>query len=284
MPGVRSQNGWTANDRSVIATRTVRGTRVRLAVRTGPAGDLLLEIAALFDLMVQDIDTAAGAPPDDWGYAERAVRGSDDVSNHASGTAVDLNATRWPLGSRPEVNLSASQIATVRALVAATKAPGMKRAAVRWGGDYTSRKDPMHFEIADGITEADCARALAALRSAFGRPLDHEGDDELDATEKTQLAEIHREITQWLANRRGPNGEEIQGGGADTVLGYAANADGFGYRAAMELAFLHQKVDWLHDNLPAVVAQATTPAGGLPALDYDQLAAALLRQMANRSG
>jgi hypothetical protein len=282
---VRSQNGWTANDRSVIATRTVRGTAVRLAVRIGPAGDLLLEVAALYDLMVQDLDQPTA---DDWGYAERPIRGSTTtVSNHASGTAIDLNATRWPLGSAPEVNLSANQIATVRAIVAATKVPSHPRPVVRWGGDYQGRKDPMHFEIDDAATEADCARALDALRARYGRtPGVHPEEDDdvsLSAEQDHMLRVVFDELTKRLPNRRGPGGQAIDGGGGDTVLGYSANADGFGYRLAIELAYLHQKMDWLHDNIPAQV----TPSGGTPlgpAIDYDQLAAALLRTLAGRPG
>jgi hypothetical protein len=153
-----SQNGFPANRRELVSSRVVPGTGVRLTVRNGPAGDLLLEVASLFDRLVQDID---GGPVDDWGYAERPIRGSATISNHASGTAIDLNATRWALGSNPTVNLSGAQIDTVRRIVGATGG------VVRWGGDYTGRKDPMHFEINDNRTEADCARALDQLRSAF---------------------------------------------------------------------------------------------------------------------
>jgi len=269
---VRSQNGWKANDRSVISTRTVRGTHVRLAVRNGPAGDLLLEIAALFDLMVQDLDQPG--PADEWGYAERPIRGTTDtVSNHASGTAIDLNATRWPLGSQPGVNLSGRQIATVRDIVAITGG------VVRWGGDYQGRKDPMHFEIADNRTEAECARALAALRAHFGRPDAEEDDVTFTDQDRQMLAIVYDELTKRLPNRRGPGGQTIDGGGGDTVLGYADNADGFGYRLEAEVAYLHQKIDWLHDNVPAL----TTPVAP-PTLDYDQLAAALLRGIAGRAG
>jgi hypothetical protein len=153
-----SQNGFPANRRELVSSRVVPGTGVRLTVRNGPAGDLLLEVASLFDRLVQDIDAG---PVDDWGYAERPIRGSATISNHASGTAIDLNATRWALGSSPSVNLNGAQIDTVRRIVGATGG------VVRWGGDYTGRKDPMHFEINDNRTEADCARALDQLRSAF---------------------------------------------------------------------------------------------------------------------
>jgi hypothetical protein len=154
---VNSQNGWPANRRDLVSSRVVPGSGVRLTVRNGPAGDLLLEVASLFDRLVQDIDAVA----DDWGYAERPIRGSATISNHASGTAIDLNATRWALGSDPSVNLNSAQIDTVHRIVGATGG------VVRWGGDYTGRKDPMHFEINDNQTEADCAQALDQLRAAF---------------------------------------------------------------------------------------------------------------------
>lgn len=154
-----SQNGYPANRRDLVSSRFVPGTGVRLTVRNGPAGDLLLEVAGLFDRLVQDIDAGV---VDDWGYAERPIRGSAVISNHASGTAIDLNATRWALGASPSVNLNPAQIDTVRRIVGATGG------VVRWGGDYTGRKDPMHFEINDNRSEADCARALDRLRTAFG--------------------------------------------------------------------------------------------------------------------
>ena len=106
-----SQNGWTANDATLVSRRQVPGTNIWLSVRKGAPGDLLLEVAAQFDRYVQDIDYPPG---DDWGYAERPIRGGIALSNHASGTAIDLNATRWPLGSNPLVNLSSAQIQRLR--------------------------------------------------------------------------------------------------------------------------------------------------------------------------
>lgn len=150
-----SQNGWRANDSSVTSTRNVPGSTVRLRVRNGAPGDLLLEIASEFDRYVENIDGTA----DDWGYAERTIRGSSTtLSNHASGTAIDLNATRHPLGTSPTANFSSDQINTIHSIL--RRAQGM----VRWGGDYSGRKDPMHFELADGCTEAQCAQALNSMR------------------------------------------------------------------------------------------------------------------------
>jgi D-alanyl-D-alanine carboxypeptidase len=171
-----SQNGWEANNRSLVSRRPIPGSTIGVTVRNGPAGDLLLEVASLFDRLVQDIDPP---PLDDWGYAERPVRGSTAISNHASGTAIDLNATKWPLGSQPSKNLNLAQIATVQRIVAATGG------VVRWGGNYTGRKDPMHFEINDHRTEADCVRALDQLRAAFST-----GDDLFMALTDAEQHEI----------------------------------------------------------------------------------------------
>lgn len=154
-----SQNGFRANDRSVVSTRNVPGTSVRLAVRNGSPGDLLLEVAARFHREVESIEGVA----DDWGYAERNIRGSSTtLSNHASGTAIDLNATRHPLAKRG--TFTADQARRIRAIVGATGG------AVRWGGDYSGRADEMHFEVNDGRTVEQCTAALARLRGSSPAP------------------------------------------------------------------------------------------------------------------
>jgi hypothetical protein len=146
-----SQNGYTANDRSLI-TRFVIGNGIGVWLRSGPAGEMLCHLANWFDAAIADID----APVlDDWGYAERPIRGGYELSNHASGTALDINATKWPLGSDPSVYLSAAQIAKVRDRLA------IYQGCIRWGGDYTGRKDPMHFEI--DKDEATVARVWAQI-------------------------------------------------------------------------------------------------------------------------
>ncbi|MGH3942617.1 MAG: peptidoglycan-binding protein [Pseudonocardiaceae bacterium] len=153
----RSQNGWPANDRSLVASRRVPGTGVHLTVRTDVVGELLLYLAAQFDRRVEDIDNARGAL-DDWGYAERPIRGGTVLSNHASGTAIDLNAPRHPLGAT--ATFSPAQVREIREIL--TECGGV----VRWGGDYTGRKDEMHFEINAGSS----AVAAAAARLSLGGP------------------------------------------------------------------------------------------------------------------
>lgn len=130
-----SQNGYPANDVSLTRVYTIgNGRQVRLA--DGPAGELLVAWADWFDEHIEDVDQGA----DDWGYAERTIRGDAvTLSNHASGTALDLNATRHPLGQRG--TFTKAQTSAIRAELARYDG------AIRWGGDYQNRPDEMHFEI-----------------------------------------------------------------------------------------------------------------------------------------
>ena len=143
-----SQNGWKANDRGVVSRRQVPGTDVSLTVRNGIPGDLLIWVAEQVHKRVEPISNGRGAV-DDWGYAERPIRGGTELSNHASGTAIDLNATKHPLGKAN--TFTTKQQAEIRRIIAETGG------AVRWGGDYKGRKDDMHFEIdanAAGVNRA----------------------------------------------------------------------------------------------------------------------------------
>jgi len=135
----KSQNGWPASaDQKEIDIKVfkVEGTDRKMRLQKD-AGVILTALAAEFHAQVEPIDEGVF---DDWAYAYREVRGSDsDLSNHSSGTAIDLNATKHPLHA--ENTFTKQQAATIRELC--------KKYGVRWGGDYTKRKDEMHFEIVE---------------------------------------------------------------------------------------------------------------------------------------
>ena len=66
------------------------------------------------------------------------VRGTTNkLSNHSSGTAIDLNATKHPLGKIG--TFPAEKVPMIRALA--------RKYGLFWGGDYQQRKDEQHFEI-----------------------------------------------------------------------------------------------------------------------------------------
>lgn len=174
---VTSANGYTANDITLTEVMPVPGTKVRLRVRRGDCGYLLTRLAGQFDDRVEDIDRAgsylADAEPsilggepskvfDDWGYAERPVRGSTTVlSSHASGTAVDLNATQHPRGVRN--TFTAKQRVEVERILLDYVDDVTGRCVIRWGEKYvTAPVDGMHFEIDAGPQAV--ARVAARLR------------------------------------------------------------------------------------------------------------------------
>ena len=147
---VTSQNGWPASkDPHEIGVKSYAiadsGVRLRCAEKVAP---LLVAFASQFHEHIEPIDDGN----DDWGYCYREIRGSQTVlSNHSSGSAVDLNATKHPLGSAG--TFSTVQVALIQALC--------KKYGIRWGGDYKGRKDEMHFEIS--LDEAKVAALIEKL-------------------------------------------------------------------------------------------------------------------------
>ena len=134
-----SDNGWVASaDRNAIKVKsfTVPGTKRKMALNADCA-PILIAFCAEFHEKVERIDDGQ---LDDWGYAYRAVRGkTTGLSNHASGTAIDLNAPRHPLGKSN--TFTDAQEVIIRKL--------SKKYGIRWGGDYKTRKDEMHWEIVE---------------------------------------------------------------------------------------------------------------------------------------
>jgi hypothetical protein len=135
----KSQNGWPASkDEKEIGIKIfkIEGTDRKMRLQQD-AGVILAAFAAEFHAQVEPIDDPE---IDDWGYAYRDVRGSDSVlSNHSSGTAIDLNARKHPLGAQN--TFTKQQTRVIRELT--------EKYGLRWGGDYSKRKDEMHWEVVE---------------------------------------------------------------------------------------------------------------------------------------
>lgn len=163
---LRSQNGWPASaDRAVINIQTisvpVRAGTLKIPLR-GEAAPALTSMLQWWDANIEPITLGSGLGT--WGYNYRTVRGySSTLSNHASGTAIDINAPKHPLGARGTV--PADKVAAIRAKAASL--------GLRWGGDYSSRLDEMHFEVntappasAVSYSEAKAAGSSAVAEAA----------------------------------------------------------------------------------------------------------------------
>ena len=148
---LKSDNGWPASkDPAEIGIKSyaVKGTTIKLrcAEKVAP---LLVGFAAEFHATIEPIDHGA---LDDWGYCFRMVRGREDrLSNHSSGTAIDLNANKHPLGAE-------NTFAEGKALLVIQLAA---KYGLKWGGTYRNRKDEMHFEVC--LTPKQAKERITAL-------------------------------------------------------------------------------------------------------------------------
>ena len=99
-----------------------------------------------------------------WGFDCRAIRGSNQPSNHSWGLAVDINAPVNPMGPTLITDMPDWM-------------PDLWNAyRFRWGGDYISRPDAMHYEFVGSVAEAahftELARKnrLGEIRTAPPKP------------------------------------------------------------------------------------------------------------------
>lgn len=148
-----SQNGYKAGDTSLI-TKYIITRDITISLRKGNVAVVLLHFARWFDKNIQPLTKA-----DTGGYNFRKIAGSSTVSNHGSGTAMDL---RWNLHVRGKKNtFTAAQAKKIRTQL---KFYG---GVIRWGGDYkTGIIDEMHFEINKGLTDVDKAAKKCLAKPA----------------------------------------------------------------------------------------------------------------------
>lgn len=141
-----SQNGWPVDTTGASQDRgEVAGVSFPNGVRKGDVATVLHYVARRFNAEVERLMLGSC-----WGWFDRPVRGASSISNHASGTAIDFNAPKHPLGAVG--TFSAAQRTAIAKIL--RDCDGV----VRWGGNYSGRKDEMHFEI---IGNAAQVKALA---------------------------------------------------------------------------------------------------------------------------
>lgn len=96
--------------------------------------------AAAFEGLIGDLIQRGYQPQSSGGFNYRKIRGSDKLSQHAFGTAIDLNAMTNAMGQK------ATDIPDAAALA--------KKWNLDWGGNWKDRPDPMHFEYTGVNSEA----------------------------------------------------------------------------------------------------------------------------------
>jgi hypothetical protein len=148
---VVSQNGWSAVwtglSPTLTSLRWITGK-----VRSGNVHTIFDYLGERFHKEVEPITKAHS-----WGWANRSIRGASTLSNHASGTAVDFNAPKHPLGAWG--TFKPAQVTAIRRILKDLDG------VVRWGGEW-SRPDEMHFEIVGSASKvAAVARKIKTAKA-----------------------------------------------------------------------------------------------------------------------
>jgi D-alanyl-D-alanine carboxypeptidase len=134
-----SQNGWPASaNKDAIGVKNfqVPGANRHFSCAQAVA-PILIAFAAEFHKSIEPIDVGTY---DDWGYNFAVIPNQTDYSNHASGTAIDIDATLHPWKRTGTFNLI--KLVKLRLLV--------RKYGIRFGGDYAHGwVDPMHYEITE---------------------------------------------------------------------------------------------------------------------------------------
>ena len=182
----KSQNGWPVQ----ATTAGLWPHPLVGPILAGPVWVVFRWLIAAFDLNVEPVQRAQSGC-----YNRRRIAGSSKWSNHASATAVDLNWNLHPPRGK-YIGFSKEQIAAITAIL-------HELPVIRWGGSiaeavsyfeaqariHQPRKarqwpafpDPMHFEIAPGVTldqvEKVATKLLQAQLIQLGHDLGKAGID-----------------------------------------------------------------------------------------------------------
>lgn len=214
-----SYNGWPAHqDRRAIGVGpfVAAGASFLSGVKQGDVATVFRYLVEQFHARVERVDLPG--EKDEWGYYYRVNRNAGNLSCHASGTAIDINATRHPNGRAG--TFTSAQVRQIRQILSELNG------VVRWGGDFRRTKDEMHFEIIgtpaevaaaarkltnreDEMTPAQMVDLKNYINSALAPLRDQVGHLDI------QVKKIRRDVRELGAKA----GLKVASPGADTVDG-----------------------------------------------------------------
>ena len=165
-----SQNGWSASPNLPLRSLVVAGIPFPPGIRDDDdVATVLGYVAAQFHQRVEKL-----VDPGCWGYNYRANANNPySLSNHSSGTAIDVNAPQHPNGVPTSNTFTQPEIDEVHKILAEVGH------TIRWGGDYSGTPDAMHFEV--NVSKTTLAKTAEQLRKDDDMPL---SDDDIEKIAK----------------------------------------------------------------------------------------------------
>lgn len=170
-----SYNGWEASSspsRIEIVPLEVNGVSFPPGVRAGAVHAVFAELVRR--LMAEVEPAGEGC----WGYAYRRNRNADNLSCHASGTAIDFNAPKHPNGKRG--TFSKAKVKAIERILADLD-------VIAWGGHFTGTPDEMHFEVKG--TPAQVAAVANRLHPPKPTPAPPTPEDDVTPEQIEQTAQ-----------------------------------------------------------------------------------------------
>lgn len=163
----QSQNGWPAAPNASSLDLTTLKLKLRNPNPSSADGLWKVTVARAaapsFEAIIRWWDENIEPVEQLGGYNYREIRGKEGtgvVSNHGSGTAIDVNWDKHPWKARGTI--AAAKMALLRAKAATL--------GLRWGGDYKNNADEMHFEVPVGpdVWSAATKAYAVAAKGASG--------------------------------------------------------------------------------------------------------------------
>ncbi|RAI00138.1 hypothetical protein DLJ53_20730 [Acuticoccus sediminis] len=180
----------------IEGTMGAHGQRlVRISTASGQSAMVNAEHARSFQGLIDDLERQGYQIRSLGGYNNRNIAGTNTLSNHAFGNAIDINPAQNPMGDRLVTDLPVNVAELAR------------KHGLEWGGSWQSRKDAMHFEAPGSGTERELQRAAQSAETDRAKVAD-------DAMRQAEaLARVNEELARELEieNKRA----ELQAAGFD---------------------------------------------------------------------
>ena len=147
--GTDPQENTTVRDREIVAPTGSNGSLATIRSSTGKTTQVAAIMAPNFQALIDELEGEYGYEIRSLGgYVQRNARGSTSPSYHASGLAIDINATQNPMikprpEDAPEPYTDMPEGGTGSLMKALAEKHGLG-----WGGDWRSSIDAMHFSAA----------------------------------------------------------------------------------------------------------------------------------------
>lgn len=147
---IRRQSASAASAGAGFSIANPEGRMVTVKSRSGFTASVAADQAPKFQALLDYMDSAGYNVNSMGGYNNRNIAGTSTPSQHSRGWALDINPSTNALGS------SGDMPADVVAMA--------KKLGLGWGGDWKSKKDPMHFSAAE--SEGGTARTPMSEETA----------------------------------------------------------------------------------------------------------------------